>query len=132
MAVIQTKIQVESTAFTENQASMLAQIDNLRITLAKIELGGPDAARERHAARGKLLPRDRVLKLIDKETEFLEFSQLAAYNVYGEDVPASGIITGIGRVNGLDCIIIVNDATVKGGTYYPITCLLYTSDAADE
>lgn len=121
MAVIQTKIQVENTAFTENQASMLAQIDNLRITLAKIELGGPDAARERHAARGKLLPRDRVLKLIDKETEFLEFSQLAAYNVYGEDVPASGIITGIGRVNGVDCIIIVNDATVKGGTYYPIT-----------
>jgi 3-methylcrotonyl-CoA carboxylase beta subunit len=121
MAVIQTKIQVKSTAFTENQASMLAQIDDLRITLAKIELGGPDAARERHAARGKLLPRDRVLSLVDKETEFLEFSQLAAYNVYGEDVPASGIITGIGRVNGVDCIIIVNDATVKGGSYYPIT-----------
>ena len=106
MAVIQTKIQVKSTAFTENQASMLAQIDDLRITLAKIELGGPEAARERHAARGKLLPRDRVLRLVDKETEFLEFSQLAAYNVYGEDVPASGIITGIGRVNGVDLSLI--------------------------
>jgi 3-methylcrotonyl-CoA carboxylase beta subunit len=121
MTVIQSKIKAESDAFSENQTSMQIQIADLREKLEQIEIGGPEAAREKHTARGKLLPRDRVKQLIDEESDFLEFSQLAAYNVYGEDVPAAGIITGIGRVSGVDCVIIVNDATVKGGTYYPIT-----------
>ena len=121
MAVIQTKINIESDSFSENETSMQMQIADLREKVEQIEIGGPETAREKHTARGKLLPRDRIKHLIDEGTEFLELSQLAAFNVYGEDVPAAGIITGIGKVCGVDCVIIVNDATVKGGTYYPIT-----------
>lgn len=89
---------------------------------AKIAQGGPQKARDKHIARGKMLPRDRVTALIDPGTSFLELSQLAGYEVYpGEDVPAGGIITGIGTVEGVTCMIVANDSTVKGGTYYPIT-----------
>lgn len=121
MTVIESKIKKDSKSFANNAAAMQAHIDDLRAKLKNIEAGGPDTAKEKHTARGKLIPRDRIKSLIDPETDFLEFSQLAAYNVYGEDVPAAGIITGIGKVSGIDCMIIVNDATVKGGTYYPIS-----------
>lgn len=121
MALLKSKIDPASADFSENRASMQALIDELRLKLEQIRLGGPEASRERHIARGKLLPRERVNALLDPGTEFFELSQLAAYNVYGEDVPAAGILTGIGRIQGRDCVIIVNDATVKGGTYYPIT-----------
>ena len=121
MPVIESKIQTDHASFAANRAAMRTLIDDLEEKLQTIESGGPEAAREKHTARGKLLPRDRISALIDAGSEFLELSQLAAFNVYGEDVPAAGIITGIGRVNGIDCVVVVNDATVKGGTYYPIT-----------
>lgn len=87
----------------------------------KISKGGGDKARERHLSRGKLLARDRIEALLDPGSPFLEFSQFAAYEVYDEPVPAAGIVTGIGRVAGRECVIVANDATVKGGTYYPLT-----------
>ncbi|HAJ76854.1 MAG TPA: methylcrotonoyl-CoA carboxylase [Gammaproteobacteria bacterium] len=121
MPVLESKINPGSDSFVENSEFMQMQIDDLRVKLNTIEAGGPEAAREKHISRGKLLPRDRIKALIDADTEFLELSQLAAFNVYGEDVPAAGILTGVGRVSGVDCVIIVNDATVKGGTYYPIS-----------
>ncbi|NKB34406.1 MAG: methylcrotonoyl-CoA carboxylase [Pseudomonadales bacterium] len=121
MSVIETKIKPEIDSFAANKSAMEFQLNDLRKKLAAIESGGPDASKEKHTARGKLLPRDRIKTLIDEGTEFLEFSQLAAFNVYGEDVPAAGILTGIGKVSGIDCVIIVNDATVKGGTYYPVS-----------
>jgi 3-methylcrotonyl-CoA carboxylase beta subunit len=88
----------------------------------KIRQGGPPKTREKHIARKKMLPRDRVTALIDPGTSFLELSSLAGHELYeGEDVPAGGIITGVGVVEGVTCIIVANDSTVKGGTYYPIT-----------
>src|SRR5690606_30914870 len=87
----------------------------------QIKQGGGEQARERHLARGKLLPRERIRRLLDPGSPFLELSQLAAWGMYGNDVPAAGIITGIGRVSGRECVIVANDATVKGGTYYPVT-----------
>ena len=102
MTVIESKIKKDSKSFANNAAAMQAHIDDLRAKLKNIEAGGPDTAKEKHTARGKLLPRDRIKSLIDPETDFLEFSQLAAYNVYGEDVPAAGIITGICKVSGID------------------------------
>src|SRR5207248_6449523 len=93
----------------------------LRDKVAAIEEGGGDTARARHASRGKLLPRERVRRLIDPGSPFLELSQLAAYGMYDDTIAGAGIITGLGRVSGRECVIICNDATVKGGTYYPIT-----------
>src|SRR6202043_925020 len=84
-------------------------------------LGGGEASRTRHVSRGKLLPRDRIEALLDPGTPFLELSQLAAHGMYGNAVPSAGIITGIGRVSGRECVIVCNDATVKGGTYFPVT-----------
>nr|WP_280636415.1 carboxyl transferase domain-containing protein [Endozoicomonas sp. G2_1] len=100
---------------------MQAQVDDLTAKIGQIKQGGGDKSRERHLSRGKLLPRDRVNALLDPGSAFLEFSQLAAYQVYQDNVPAAGIITGIGRVGGQECVIVANDATVKGGTYYPLT-----------
>ncbi|WP_420796847.1 carboxyl transferase domain-containing protein [Alkalilacustris brevis] len=101
---------------------MTALVDDLRQTVDRIALGGGEAARARHEARGKLLPRDRITRLLDIGAPFLELSQLAAHGVYaGDEVPAAGLITGIGRVMGAECMIVANDATVKGGTYYPLT-----------
>lgn len=96
-------------------------VADLRSTVQGIKQGGGQRARERHTARGKLLPRDRIKALLDPGSPFLEFSQLAAHGVYDEPVPAAGIITGIGRISGRECVVVVNDATVKGGTYYPLT-----------
>ncbi len=121
MPVLPTNIDPRSPAFAENAASMKAQVDDLRATIGRISLGGGDKAMAKHLARGKLAPRDRVRTLLDPGTPFLEFSQLAAYQVYADDVPAAGIITGIGRIAGQECVVVANDATVKGGTYYPLT-----------
>ena len=107
--------------FEANAAHMRTLVADLRSKVAGIAKGGNEKARERHRSRGKLLPRDRIEGLIDPGTPFLEFSQLAAHDVYDEPVPAAGILTGIGRVAGRECVVVVNDATVKGGTYYPLT-----------
>jgi 3-methylcrotonyl-CoA carboxylase beta subunit len=121
MAVIKTAIDPRSALFQANAASMRDSVADLRARVATIRDGGGATARERHLSRGKLLPRDRVRTLLDPGSPFLELSQLAAYGMYGGDVPAAGIITGIGRIMGRECVVVVNDATVKGGTYYPIT-----------
>ena len=121
MSILKSEIDTRSENFQRNQAAMQAQVDDLKKLVEGIKLGGGEAARARHLGRGKLLPRDRIRCLIDAGAPFLEFSQLAAYDVYDDDVPAAGIITGIGRVAGRECVIVANDATVKGGTYYPIT-----------
>ncbi|MGZ4555520.1 MAG: carboxyl transferase domain-containing protein, partial [Mycobacteriaceae bacterium] len=100
---------------------MAALVDDLRAQLATAALGGPEKSRERHVARGKLLPRERVDSLLDRGSPFLELSGLAAHGMYDDEAPGAGVITGIGRVSGRECVIVANDATVKGGTYYPIT-----------
>uniref|UniRef100_A0A803VW72 methylcrotonoyl-CoA carboxylase n=1 Tax=Ficedula albicollis TaxID=59894 RepID=A0A803VW72_FICAL len=106
----------------ENYERMKALVTELQEQAEKIRLGGGEKARKLHTSRGKLLPRERIDKLIDPGSPFLEFSQFAGHQLYGnEEVPAGGIITGIGRVSGTECLIVANDATVKGGTYYPIT-----------
>jgi 3-methylcrotonyl-CoA carboxylase beta subunit len=108
-------------AFEANTTFMRSLVDDLRAKVGEIAKGGGEKARDRHLGRGKLLPRDRVDALLDPGTPFLELSQLAAHNVYDEPIPAAGIITGIGRIAGRECMIVANDATVKGGTYYPLT-----------
>ncbi len=121
MVQLKPTISSGDKTFAANREAMERLLADLRDTVARIEMGGGDKARERHTARGKLLPRDRIGRLLDPGSAFLEFSQLAAYHVYDDEVPAAGIITGIGRVSGLECVIVCNDATVKGGTYYPLT-----------
>ena len=121
MTVIKTSANVHSDEFRRNAEAMTTLEADLRGKIAAIAAGGGETARARHLARGKLLPRDRVRALLDPGAPFLEFSQLAAWDMYGNDAPGAGIITGIGRVSGRECVIIANDATVKGGTYYPIT-----------
>ena len=121
MGILKTQINTRSEDFSANAAHMQAQVDDLKAKLQTINQGGGEKACERHTARGKLLVRDRITALIDPGSPFLELSQLAAMDVYGEDVHAAGIITGVGRVNGLECMIVANDATVKGGSYYPLT-----------
>jgi len=109
------------SAFEHNAASMATLVEDLRANLARVRGGGGPAAVERHRARGKLTARDRIDRLVDPGSAFLELSALAAHDMYGNDAPAAGIVTGIGAVSGTDCVIIANDATVKGGTYYPMT-----------
>jgi len=104
-----------------NRAAMEALVAELRARAAAVAMGGPEAARARHVARGKLLPRERVERLLDPGTAFLEIGQFAALDVYGEEVPAAGLIAGVGQVEGRLVMIVANDATVKGGTYYPLT-----------
>jgi 3-methylcrotonyl-CoA carboxylase beta subunit len=121
MNVLESQIQVRSPEFKANAEAMRALVEDLRAKARAVAQGGGQAAREKHAARGKLLPRDRVDRLLDPGTPFLEVGQLAALGMYDDQAPAAGLITGIGRVNGVECMIVANDATVKGGTYYPIT-----------
>jgi 3-methylcrotonyl-CoA carboxylase beta subunit len=111
----------DSPEFRRNAAANAALAEDLRGRLGDAARGGPERARERHVARGKLLPRDRVAALLDPASPFLELSALAASGMYGGEAPGAGIITGIGRVAGRECVIVANDATVKGGTYYPVT-----------
>jgi len=119
--VLDTKINADSDTFRANSAHNRALVDRLRGDVAHAALGGNEKSRERHTARGKLLPRERVERLLDPGSPFLEIGQLAAHEVYGEDIPGAGMIAGIGRVSGRQVMIVCNDATVKGGTYYPLT-----------
>jgi 3-methylcrotonyl-CoA carboxylase beta subunit len=121
MTQLISKINTGSQEFKANQAAMHALVDALQQHIQHIALGGDEKARARHLKHGKLLPRERLQQLLDPGSPFLELSQLAAYKVYADEVPAAGIITGIGWVAGVECLIVVNDATVKGGTYYPLT-----------
>ncbi len=121
MARLKTTINSGSDAFVANREAMSSLVADLDAKRAAAGAGGPERMRERHLARGKLLPRDRVLGLIDPGAPFLELSQLAAYDMYGGDIHGAGVITGIGRVSGRPCMIVCNDATIKGGTYYPLT-----------
>ncbi|MBB6250893.1 carboxyl transferase domain-containing protein [Nitrospirillum iridis] len=116
-----SQIDTRTAAFADNAAAMRTLVDHLHTTVTGIKLGGGEKARAKHLARGKLLPRDRVRHLLDPGSPWLELSQLAAHGVYSDDVPAAGILTGIGRVSGTECVVVANDATVKGGTYYPLT-----------
>ena len=147
MARIASQIAPGSPEFAANAARMQALIAETAALAEQTMRGGDAKSRDRHVARGKLLPRDRVARLLDPGSPFLEIGLFAAHGVYDSVIPAAGVVAGIGRVSGRDCMILSNDATVKGGTYYPLTvkkhlraqevalhnhCLLYTSDAADE
>jgi 3-methylcrotonyl-CoA carboxylase beta subunit len=121
MAKLSSQIDVRSEAFRENAQFMQVQVDDLRARHARVAEGGGKRAVDKHLSRGKLLPRERVQRLLDEGSPFLELSALAAGGMYNDEVPAAGLITGIGRVSGRECLIVCNDATVKGGTYYPIT-----------
>jgi len=122
MATLTTHVNTRSAEFIANRESTVKIIEDLRNKVAQISKGGGDRTREKHLNRGKLLPRDRIDTLVDEGSPFLEIGQFAGYEMYGDDnVAAGGLIAGIGRVEGLECMIIANDATVKGGTYYPIT-----------
>src|SRR5246500_639880 len=126
MSILSTQLNARSEDFKANAAAMRLLVDDLNAKLEKIALGGGDEARRKHLSRGKLLPRDRVERLLDPGTPFLEIAPLAALGMYpekgGQDAaPGAGMIAGIGRVAGVECLIVCNDATVKGGTYYPVT-----------
>ncbi|MGD8559611.1 MAG: carboxyl transferase domain-containing protein [Gammaproteobacteria bacterium] len=121
MPVIQSQLNTDSEVFQTNVRHIKALTEDLKLALRSAKEGGSEKARDRHVQRGKLLVRDRILKLIDPDSRFLEFSTLAAYGLYDNQVPCAGIVTGIGTVQGQDVVIVANDATVKGGTYYPMT-----------
>ncbi|WP_287878748.1 carboxyl transferase domain-containing protein [Aquitalea sp.] len=121
MPVIESKLSPRAPDFQANTDKMRALVDDLKQKVAQAALGGGDKAREKHTARGKLLPRERINLLLDPGAPFLELSQLAAFGMYNDDAPGASLISGIGRIAGVDCLIIANDATVKGGTYYPMT-----------
>lgn len=121
MSVIDSKVNNRSEEYRANAAHMRSMVEDLEENVARVRLGGGGKYQERHESRGKLLVRDRINALVDPGSPFLELSQLAAHEVYGENVAAAGIVTGVGRVAGQECMIVANDATVKGGTYYPLT-----------
>ena len=121
MSVIKSGINTRSADFQSNAAAMRGLVGDLRAKAAEVSLGGGEAARAKHTARGKLLPRDRVGHLLDPGTAFLEIGQMAAYGMYDNDAPSAGVIAGIGRVQGIEGMIVANDATVKGGSYFPMT-----------
>ncbi|MEP3562614.1 MAG: carboxyl transferase domain-containing protein, partial [Marinobacter sp.] len=121
MTILQNKINPRSDEFLANQEAMQQAVADLRNKVDKIHQGGGPDYQKRHTDRGKLLPRERINRLLDDGSPFLEIGQFAAYNVYDEEVPAAGVVAGVGRVSGTECMIIANDATVKGGSYYPLT-----------
>ncbi len=121
MAVLSSQVSTRAAEFAENRAAMQAALAEVQEAVAIARAGGGDRARARHIARGKLLPRDRIEELLDPGTPFMELGALAAHGLYDGAAPGAGIITGVGRVSGRECLIICNDATVKGGTYYPMT-----------
>jgi 3-methylcrotonyl-CoA carboxylase beta subunit len=118
---IASKLDTRSEDFRVNAERMRALVMDLREKVGRVSLGGDEAARQKHVARGKLLARERVRVLLDPGSPFLEVGQLAAWGMYGGEVPSASIVTGIGRVSGRECMVVANDATVKGGTYYPMT-----------
>ncbi len=121
MSVLKSSVNPNSEEFRANQAVMRGLVADLRTRFADVVSGGGAAAQAKHVARGKLLPRDRVAHLLDPGAPFLEIGQFAANGMYGDEAPSAGVIVGIGRVQGQECMIVANDATVKGGTYYPLT-----------
>lgn len=121
MPVLTSSVNTQSEQFQTNAAHMQTQVDDLAQKIAQICQGGGEKAAEKHISRGKLLPRDRINALLDEGSPFLEIGQLAAWEVYEDYVPCAGVVAGIGRVSGVECMIVANDATVKGGTYYPLT-----------
>jgi len=121
MPIIESQLDTRSPEFAANAANLRAAVDDLKKHLASTALGGGDKARAKHTARGKLLPRERVRALLDPGSPFLELSPLAAHGMYENAAPGAGLITGIGRVHGMEVVVVANDATVKGGTYFPIT-----------
>lgn len=119
---IQSNVDPSSDEFKENESQMAAVMTRMQDLTRRYQQGGPEKARQKHLQRKKMLPRDRVTALIDPGTTFLELSPMAGHELYPEaEVPAGGIITGVGVVEGVTCMIVANDSTVKGGTYYPIT-----------
>ena len=121
MTALRPVADTRSSRFAENAAAMRSLVEGLRAELAGATRGGSEASKARHAARGKLLPRDRVDLLLDPGSPFLELSPMAAHGMYGGDVPSASLVTGIGRISGRECMVVANDATIKGGTYYPVT-----------
>ncbi|MCX7117485.1 MAG: methylcrotonoyl-CoA carboxylase [Legionellales bacterium] len=121
MPTLMSQLDPNSPEFKKNQSAMLALVKKLQKTIAEIAQGGDLKAQKRHQQHGKLLPRERLNHLLDIGSPFLELSQLAAFQVYDSALPAAGLITGIGRIASTECMIVINDATVKGGTYYPLT-----------
>ena len=121
MSQLKSRVKPASDEFKAAASRMAAQLEELEQRLALVRQGGDAASRERHLARGKLLVRDRIARLLDPDSRFLELSPLAAWDMYDGQVPGAGIVTGVGRVSGQDCVVIANDATVKGGTYFPLT-----------
>jgi 3-methylcrotonyl-CoA carboxylase beta subunit len=121
VTILKSAVDPRSAEFRANAAALRALVEDLREKVAQVSRGGTEEARQKHLARGKLLVRDRVDGLLDPGAPFLELSQLAAWGMYGGDIASAGIVTGIGRVAGQECVIVANDATVKGGTYYPMT-----------
>jgi 3-methylcrotonyl-CoA carboxylase beta subunit len=121
MAILETKLNPRDANVVASREAMQGLVGDLNAKLAKVALGGGEDARKKHTSRGKMLPRDRVQGLLDVGSPFLEFSPLAAHDLYDNAAPSAGIITGIGRVSGRECVIVANDATVKGGTYFPMT-----------
>ena len=121
MALLRSALNPRAAEFRANAERMQALVSDLKEKVALVSRGGDEAARRKHVERGKLLPRERVLALLDPGSPFLEIGQLAAWGMYGGDVHSASIICGIGRVSGRECVIVANDATIKGGTYYPMT-----------
>jgi 3-methylcrotonyl-CoA carboxylase beta subunit len=121
MSALTSSVSPSSDAFKANATKMRELVADIAEKAAAVEQGGSEESRKRHIARGKLLPRERLAELIDFGSPFLEIGQFAAHGMYGEDIPGAGMIAGIGRIEGTECVIVVNDATVKGGTYYPMT-----------
>src|SRR5215470_12880529 len=116
-----SRVRTQDPEFQANRAHMERLVAELRAARARAAAGGPPEARQRHTARGKLLPRERIERLLDPGTPFLELAPLAAHGCYDDEAPGASIVTGIGVVAGRECAVVANDATVKGGTYYPLT-----------
>ncbi len=118
---MESRVQTTTVQFADNRKRMGALVERLRERLALVRSGGESPAKELHRERGKLLVRDRIQRLLDRDTPFLELSPLAACGMYDGEVPSAGLVTGIGVIHGREVMIVANDATVKGGTYYPLT-----------
>lgn len=121
MKVFKSKLSTKTPAYKENYENSVKIVTELKERLAEVKRGGPEKARQKHIERGKMLVRDRIAKLCDKDSPFLEFSSFAAFDMYNNDAPGAGMVTGVGIIKGKECMIVANDATVKGGTYFPMT-----------
>src|SRR6267143_912480 len=121
MPRISTRLDVHSQEFQDNARAMRSLVEDLRREAGRAARGGSKAATDKHRAAGKLTARERIRVLLDTGSPFLEFSQLAAHGMYGGEIACAGVVTGIGRIGGRECVIVANDPTVKGGTYYPVT-----------